>query len=379
MSQESEKVWKDARRIVIKVGSSLVTNDGHGVNRKAIQKWADQIAELQKLGKEVILVSSGAIAEGMARLGWTKRPKKIHEQQAAAAIGQMGIVEAYEKAFETHGIKTAQLLLTHEDLADRERYLNARQTLVTLLSLKVVPVINENDTVVTSEIKVGDNDTLGALVTNLVEADVLVILTDQIGLFSCDPRQNPEAKLITEGRAGDHKYETMAGGAGSSIGKGGMLTKVLAAKRASRSGASTVIASGHVDKVLIKLVQGASIGTLLYTVDRPISARRQWMCDHLQLKGELVIDDGAKQAVFLGKSLLSVGVKKVGGVFFRGEVVRCLDENGEEVCRGLINYSSEDAKKISGLHSDEIVEALGYIEQRELIHQDNMVVTGRLK
>lgn len=374
MGKENQRVWSDAKRVVVKVGSSLVTNEGHGVDREAIRRWSDQIAQLQQKGKEVVLVSSGAVAEGMARLGWTKRPKKVHELQAAAAVGQMGIVEAYEKSFEAHNIKTAQILLTHEDLADRERYLNARQTMQTLLSLGVVPIINENDTVVTSEIKVGDNDTLGALVTNLIEADVLVILTDQIGLFSADPRSNPDAYLIETGKAGDPQYEAMAGGAGSSIGKGGMLTKILAAKRASRSGASTVIASGKVDNVLVKLADGESIGTLLYTHDRPMSARRQWMTDHLQLKGRIVIDDGACSAVRSGKSLLPVGVKKVEGEFLRGEVVSCVDLNGEEVCRGLINYNSEDAKRILGLHSDEILDELGYLEQRELIHQDNMVV-----
>ena len=329
------------------------------------------------MGKQVVWVSSGAVAEGMARLGWTKRPKKMHELQAAAAVGQMGIVEAYEKSFERYDIRTAQILLTHADLADRERYLNARQTLTTLLDLKVVPIINENDTVVTNEIKVGDNDTLGALVTNLIDADVLVILTDQIGLFTADPRSNPEAKLVEVGEAGDPIYEAMAGGAGSSIGKGGMQTKVLAAKRAARSGASTVIASGRIPDVLVRLAQGESIGTPLKTDRKPMSARSQWMADHLQLKGKLVIDEGAVEAVRKGKSLLPVGVKAVIGDFLRGEIIQVVDQNDKEICRGMINYGSDESRRIMGLHSDEVVEELGYLEQRELIHQDNMVVMNK--
>lgn len=301
----------------------------------------------------------------------------MHELQAAAAVGQMGIVEAYEKSFERYDIRTAQILLTHADLADRERYLNARQTLTTLLDLKVVPIINENDTVVTNEIKVGDNDTLGALVTNLIDADVLVILTDQIGLFTADPRSNPEAKLVEVGEAGDPIYEAMAGGAGSSIGKGGMQTKVLAAKRAARSGASTVIASGRIPDVLVRLAQGESIGTLLKTDRKPMSARSQWMADHLQLKGKIVIDEGAVEAVRKGKSLLPVGVKAVIGDFLRGEIIQVVDQNDKEICRGMINYGSDESRRIMGLHSDEVVEELGYLEQRELIHQDNMVVMNK--
>ena len=276
-----------------------------------------------------------------------------------------------------YDIRTAQILLTHADLADRERYLNARQTLTTLLDLKVVPIINENDTVVTNEIKVGDNDTLGALVTNLIDADVLVILTDQIGLFTADPRSNPEAKLVEVGEAGDPIYEAMAGGAGSSIGKGGMQTKVLAAKRAARSGASTVIASGRIPDVLVRLAQGESIGTLLKTDRKPMSARSQWMADHLQLKGKLVIDEGAVEAIRKGKSLLPVGVKAVIGDFLRGEIIQVVDQNDKEICRGMINYGSDESRRIMGLHSDEVVEELGYLEQRELIHQDNMVVMNK--
>lgn len=373
--QENKKIWAEAKRIVVKVGSSLVTKEGKGVDQEAIALWARQVAEIKKRGIDVVWVSSGAVAEGVARLGWAKRPKKIHEQQAAAAVGQMGIIEAYEKTFKACGMQTAQILLTHADLANRERYLNARQTLLTLLDFNVVPIINENDTVITSEIKVGDNDTLGSLVTNLIDADILIILTDQIGLFTADPRSNPEAELVKVGLAGDPKYEAMAGGAGSDIGKGGMHTKVLAARRASQSGASTIIASGREKDVLVRLADGQSIGTLLYSDRKKMSARNQWIADHLQLKGHCVIDDGAIAAVKAGKSLLPVGVKAVEGEFLRGEVIACVDSEGKEICRGLINYGSDDARRIMGLHSDEIFEELGYLEQRELIHQDNMVVT----
>lgn len=377
--QESKKIWSEAKRIVVKVGSSLVTKEGKGVDQEAIAIWARQVAELKKKGIDVVWVSSGAVAEGVARLGWTKRPKRIHEQRAAAAVGQMGIIQAYEKNFMACGMQTAQILMTHADLANRERYLNAKQTLLTLLNLNVVPIINENDTVVTNEIKVGDNDTLGALVTNLIEAEILVILTDQIGLFTADPRSNPKAELVKVGKADDPKYELMAGGAGSDIGKGGMLTKVRAAKRASQSGASTIIASGREKDVLIRLAEGQSIGTLLYGDRKKLSARNQWMMDHLQLKGHCIVDDGAAAAIRAGKSLLPVGVKAVEGQFLRGEVIACLDMEGNEICRGLVNYSSDDARRIMGLHSDEILEELGFLDQRELIHQDNMAFTSAQK
>ncbi len=373
--EESKKVWSEAKRIVVKVGTSLVTKEGKGVDQEIIGIWAKQVAELKKRGIDVVWVSSGAVAEGVARLGWAKRPKKVHEQQAAAAVGQMGIIQAYEKNFMACGIQTAQILLTHADLANRERYLNARQTLLTLLDLNVVPIINENDTVITSEIKVGDNDTLGSLVTNLIDADILIILTDQIGLFTADPRSNLDAQLVKVGMAGDPKYESMAGGAASELSKGGMLTKVLAAKRASQSGASTIIVSGREKNVLTRLADGESIGTLLYSDRKKMSARNQWIADHLQLKGYCTIDDGAVAAVKAGKSLLPVGVKSVEGDFLRGEVIACLNKEGKEICRGLVNYGSDDARRIMGLHSDEIFEELGYMEQRELIHQDNMVVT----
>ena len=364
-----------ARRAVIKVGSSLVTDEGRGLDTGAIARWAAQISALHQMGKQVVLVSSGAIAEGMQRLGWTRRPQQIHELQAAAAVGQMGLAQAYESGLAAHGLHSAQVLLTHADLADRARYLNARSTLMTLLDLQVVPVINENDTVVTDEIKFGDNDTLAALVTNLVEADVLVILTDQAGLFSADPRTDPGAVLIGHAQAGDPALETIAAGPGSALGSGGMLTKVLAAKRAARSGACTIIASGREDDVLVRLASGVSIGTELGARYPVLTARKQWLADHLQLKGQVTVDAGAVRALRKeGKSLLPVGVMQVRGEFARGDVVSCLGPDGQEVARGLVNYSSTEARQIAGKPSSEIAAALGFIEEPELIHRDNMVV-----
>ena len=364
-----------AKRLVVKVGSSLVTNQGQGLEHAALARWASQIAELRKLGREVILVSSGAIAEGMKRLGWKQRPSALHELQAAAAIGQMGLVEAYESCFREHALLTSQILLTHEDMADRKRYLNARSTLRTLLDLGVIPIINENDTVATDEIRLGDNDTLAALVTNLVEADVLIILTDQAGLYSSDPRKNPGATFIDKAQAGDPQLEKMAGGAGSHIGLGGMLTKVLAAKRAARSGAHTAIASGHEDRVLVRLAHGEQIGTLLTATTQTLAARKQWLADHLQLRGKLVLDPGAVKALReQRKSLLPIGVVEVTGEFERGEVVGCSDEHGTEIARGLVNYSAVEARRILKTPSSEIEAKLGYVDEPELIHRDNLVL-----
>jgi len=365
----------DAGTLVVKVGSTLVTNEGRGLDTAAIARWAAQIAQLRVLGKRCVLVSSGAIAEGMQRLGWTKRPSAIHEQQAAAAVGQMGLVQAYESCFREHGLATAQVLLTHADMADRERYLNARSTLRTLLDLGVIPVINENDTVVTDEIRLGDNDTLGALVTNLVEADALVILTDQAGLYDADPRRNPSARLIGEAQAGEPRLEAMAGGAGSDLGKGGMITKVLAAKRAARSGAHTVIASGREPDVLLRLARGEALGTLLRAGTMPLAARKQWLADHLNLDGRLTLDAGAVSALSSGgKSLLPIGVHEVSGAFERGAVVACVDSNGREVARGLANYSAAETRQIMGRPSGEIESILGYVDEPELIHRDNLVL-----
>ncbi len=363
-----------AGRVVVKVGSSLVTNDGKGLDHAALARWAEQIAQLVESGKQVVLVSSGAIAEGLQRLGWQKRPKALNELQAAAAVGQMGLVQAYESIFRQHGLHAAQVLLTHEDLADRTRYLNARTTLLTLLDLRVVPVINENDTVSTDEIKLGDNDTLGALVTNLIEADCLVILTDQKGLYTADPRKNPDAQFVHEARAGDPELERMAGGAGSSIGTGGMLTKILAAKRAARSGAHTLIAWGREENVLLRMAKGEHIGTQLMATEATLAARKQWMADHLQLRGRLVLDAGAARALAVdGKSLLPVGVKSVEGEFERGEVIACVDTNGREIARGLVNYGAAEVRRIAGKSSAEIESLLGYVDEPELIHRDNLV------
>ncbi len=364
-----------AKTLVVKVGSSLVTNNGEGLDQAAIAAWAGQIAQLVKNGKQVVLVSSGAVAEGMQRLGWKKRPTAVNELQAAAAVGQMGLVQMYETCFTQHGLHTAQVLLTHDDLADRKRYLNARSTLRTLLDLKVIPIINENDTVVTDEIKFGDNDTLASLVANLIEADTLVILTDQHGLYSADPRKDKSAQFIQHAIAGTPELETMAGGAGSSVGTGGMLTKILAAKRASRSGAHTVIASGREANVLVRLVQGELIGTHLQATQMKTAARKQWLADHLQLRGKLTLDNGAVKVLKLdGKSLLPIGVTAVEGHFERGELVACCDENGAEVARGLVNYSSAETARILKKPSSEIEKILGYVDEASLIHRDNLIL-----
>lgn len=365
-----------AKRIIVKVGSSLVTNNGRGLDRAAITGWAEQMAALKKAGKEIILVSSGSIAEGIKRLGWAERPKEMQELQAAAAVGQMGLVQAYETSFSEQGLQTAQVLLTHEDLSDRHRYLNARSALRTLLKWNVVPIINENDTVTTEEIKFGDNDTLGALVANLLEADVLILLTDQNGLYTADPRRDAQATLLDEAQAGDAALEAMAGGAGSSIGKGGMLTKVLAAKRAARSGASTIIANGREENVLLRLAANEKIGTRLIARMVPLLARKQWIADHLQVAGQLFLDDGAVRAVVReGKSLLAIGVVRSEGSFNRGEVVACCNEQGQEIARGLVNYHADGVQKILGQPSNKIGEILGHLEEPELIHRDNLVLT----
>ncbi len=371
----SQRAVADARRVVVKVGSALVTNDGRGLDQQAIETLAAQIAALQHSGREVILVSSGAVAEGVLRLGWEKRPERICEVQAAAAVGQMGLAQAYEAHFAQHGVKTAQILLTHADLSNRERYLNARDTLRTLLALGVVPIINENDTVVTDEIKVGDNDTLGALVTNLVEADVLVILTDQRGMYSADPRRDPNARFIALATAGDPALEQMAGGAASSLSKGGMITKVLAAKRAARSGASTVVASGREKDVLVRLAAGEPLGTQFNAVHAPLHARQMWLADQLRSQGSLLLDAGAAHALLDRKtSLLPVGVRAVIGEFMRGDVVTCLGPDGEELARGLVNYSSAEMRSIAGRHTEELDAILGYSAQPEAVHRDNLVM-----
>jgi len=403
-----------AARIVVKVGSSLVTNEGKGLDLAAIDRWSAQIATIRAAGAgaasvatsaphtpddadadvgagtsgprlvqaqaqaqapEIVLVSSGAVAEGMKRLGWARRPHEMHDLQAAAAIGQMGLIQAYESSFRRHGIMTAQVLLTHDDLADRKRYLNARATLLGLLKLGVVPIVNENDTVVTDEIKVGDNDTLGALVSNLIEAELLVILTDQAGLFTADPRKQPDARFLSEVRAGDPTLEAMAGGAGSSIGRGGMITKVLAAKRAASSGTSTIVCSGREPDVLVRLMRDEAIGTRFVAQTPRLAARKKWMADHLQLRGAVVLDPGAVIALLVsGRSLLPIGVTEVRGEFERGELVAILGPEGRELARGLVNYASNDARRVMRQPSSRIEAILGFIEEPELIHRDNLVL-----
>jgi glutamate 5-kinase len=378
-------VLRDARRIVVKVGSSLVTNEGRGLDEQAIGEWCRQLAILVKglesagqpvRPREVIMVSSGAIAEGMKRLGWTTRPRAVHELQAAAAVGQMGLAQMYETKLRENGLGSAQVLLTHADLADRERYLNARSTLLTLLQHGVVPVINENDTVVNDEIKFGDNDTLGALVANLVEADALVILTDQKGLFTADPRKDPAATFVHEAHAGDPALEAMAGGAGSSLGRGGMITKILAAKRAAGSGASTVIAWGREPDALVRLSRGEAIGTLLVAQTQKTQARKQWMADHLQMRGAVTVDAGAAAKVRDGgKSLLPIGMTQVEGDFSRGDVIAIRDADGVAIGRGLANYASAEARLICRKPSSEIESLLGYVAEAEMVHRDNLVLS----
>ena len=376
LNMSSSTALRDAKRVVVKVGSSLVTNDGQGLDEVAIGEWCRQMAHLMRDGREVIMVSSGAIAEGMKRLGWTTRPKAIQELQAAAAVGQMGLAQMYETKLKLNGLGSAQVLLTHADLADRERYLNARSTLLTLLKLGVVPVINENDTVVNDEIKFGDNDTLGALVANLVEADALVILTDQKGLFTADPRKDPAAEFVHQAHAGDAALEAMAGGAGSILGRGGMITKILAAKRAAGSGASTVIAWGREPDALIRLSQGEAIGTLLIAQTQKNQARKQWMADHLQMRGAVVVDDGAAVKVRAeGKSLLPIGMLSVEGDFSRGDVIAVRDATGTELARGLANYSSSEARLLCRKPSADIEKLLGYAAEPEMLHRDNLVLT----
>ena len=371
----SKSLLLNSKTLIVKVGSSLVTNNGEGLDRVAIAAWAAQISQLVKQGKQIVLVSSGAVAEGMQRLGWKKRPVEVNELQAAAAVGQMGLVQMYESCFAQHNLHTAQILLTHDDLRDRKRYLNARSTLKTLLDLNVIPIINENDTVVTEEIRFGDNDTLAALVANLIEADALVILTDQQGLYSTDPRKDNSAKFIHFETAGNAALELMAGGAGSDVGTGGMLTKILAAKRAANSGAHTVIASGREADVLVRLSAGEAIGTHLKSTQIKTVAKKQWLADHLRVGGKLVLDAGAVNVLKTeGKSLLSIGVIEVQGQFERGDVVACMNEAGIEVARGIVNYNSTDTSQIKRITSSEIEKILGYVEESELIHRDNLIV-----
>ena len=371
-----EKV-SGARRWVVKIGSALLTADGRGLDQAAMAVWVEQMVALHAAGIELVLVSSGAVAAGMSRLGWKVRPNAIHELQAAAAVGQMGRVQAWESSFARHGRHTAQILLTHDDLSDRKRYLNARTTLRTLVEMGVIPVINENDTVVTDEIRFGDNDTLAALVANLVEADLLVILTDRDGMYDADPRHNPDAALISEARADDPALDAVAGGTGGALGRGGMQTKLRAARLAARSGAYTMIVGGRIEQVLDRLHAGEQLGTLLAPERGLLAARKQWLAGQLQTRGRLILDDGAVKALLMDrKSLLPVGVTAVEGNFRRGEMVVCQAADGREVARGLVNYSAADTRKIAGKSSAAIESLLGYVDERELVHRDNLIVIG---
>lgn len=363
------------QRWVVKIGSALLTDDGQGLDVESLAQWVKQMVALKKLGVEVVLVSSGSVAEGMKRLGWTARPTVLSELQAAAAVGQMGLIQAYESLFSEFDIHTAQILMTHDDLSNRKRYLNVKSTIQTLLEYNVLPIINENDTVVTDEICFGDNDTLAALTANLISADVLVILTDQNGLYDDNPRENPNAKLIDEAHVSRRDIAAMASSEGGALGKGGMFTKVMAAKRAARSGTATLIASGREPDILPKLFRGESYGTLLVPDVEPLTARQQWLAGHLQAKGTLVLDDGAvKKLRSSGKSLLPIGVKSQRGEFQRGEMVVCYDESGHEVARGLINYPANESVKLLGQPSVKILDILGYVDDESLIHRDNMVL-----
>ncbi len=373
MSSSRAKL-QQARRWVVKIGSALLTNDGQGLDSEAIRRWVDQLVVLRQQGVEIVLVSSGAVAEGMTRLGWSSRPNELNRLQAAAAVGQTGLVQAYEANFQRHDTHTAQILLTHDDLTSRNRYLNARAALKTLISMGVVPVVNENDTVVTDEFRFGDNDTLAALVANLIEADGVVLLTDQQGLFTGDPRSNPDAELISEVRAEDESIIAMAGDGGR-LGRGGMATKVRAARLAARSGAVTLIASGREENVLLRLKAGEQLGTLLVPERSPMAARKQWIAGHLQARGTLVLDAGAVAALSeRGKSLLPAGVRSLSGRFTRGEMVLMTDESGKVVARGLVNYGAADAEKIIGKPSALIESLLGYVSEEELVHRDNLVL-----
>ena len=365
----------ESRRWVVKIGSALLTADGKGLARDALSSWVEQMAGWVLAGNQLVLVSSGAVAEGMSRMGWRVRPTTLHQLQAVAAIGQMGLIRAYETCFLKRGLHTAQVLLTHDDLTDRRRYLNARSTLLTLLDLGVIPVVNENDTVANEELLFGDNDTLAALVANLVEADILVLLTDQEGLYDRDPRAYSDAELISESRVDAERLDRVAGGSVGGLGRGGMVTKVRAARLAARSGTSTVIAPGAGENVLTRISRGEKLGTLLTPVQGPEAARKRWLAGHLQVRGRLVLDKGAVRVLReSGRSLLSVGVKAVVGRFSRGEMVSCVDEQGREVARGLVNYNADEANRIKGISSTRIREILGYVDEEELIHRDNLVL-----
>lgn len=362
---------------VIKAGSSLITNHGRGLDQDFISRWAEQVVALRKRNIQCVLVSSGAVAEGLSRLNILERPSALHDLQAAAAVGQMGLIQSYEAQFQKHNIHTAQILLTHDDLSDRQRYLNARSTIKSLLSLDVIPIINENDSIAIDEIRFGDNDTLAALTANLIDAEQLIILTDQNGMYSADPNKDKSATLIEEAHAGDPALLAMASsGSAGKFGRGGMQTKVLAAKRAAMSGTVTTIAGGSVENILLRIAdKDRGTGTRLLPDIEPLAAKKQWLAGHLQVKGTLILDDGAKNAlVNKGKSLLPIGVTQSHGNFKRGEAVICLDTGGHKIAQGLINYNSEETQLIIGEPSHHIEKKLNYVDDLELIHRDNLVL-----
>ena len=375
MSSNARQSLTDARRWVIKIGSAVLTDNGQGLNKASIERLAQNVIALREDGAEVIIVSSGAVAAGLARLNMTMRPSALDQLQAAAAVGQSSLVQAYEAAFAPSGYLCAQILLSHDDVRSRERYLNARATLQTLLAQGVIPIVNENDTVVTDEIRFGDNDTLAALVANLIDADLLVMLTDQAGLFNTDPRATPDAQLITEADAHDTTLDKMVS-EGTALGRGGMISKLRAARLAARSGALAIIADGREPETVGALKRGAPVGTLLTTDKQPQPARKQWLASLLYPNGAVMLDDGAVRGICdLGRSLLPVGVVDVSGDFVRGDLVRCLDNRGQEIARGLCNYSAVETRKLCGRASTEIESILGFGGDEELIHRDNLITT----
>ncbi len=364
-----------AKRIVIKVGSSLLTDLELGLNRGRITDYSSQIVELIDDDREVVLVSSGAIAEGCVRLGWSERPEEIAKLQAAAAVGQMGLTQAYETALGQMDRKSAIVMLTHEDIADRQRYLNAKSTLVELMSLGVIPVINENDSVATEEIRFGDNDTLAAMVSSLIEADLLVLLTDVDGLFESDPKLGAAGELIDSAFAADAQLDNLPSKSKNAMGRGGMVSKIKAARIAAAGGAHTIIASGRAKDSIRNILYGQQVGTLLAATTDPLTARKRWIANQVHFKGVLVLDNGAVLKLrSQGSSLLSVGVKSVEGNFLRGDIVKCVDDKGTLVAQGVINYSSDDARTIKGVVSERFSDVLGYLGEEELVHRDNLIV-----
>jgi glutamate 5-kinase len=366
---------KKVRRVVVKIGSSLISSKRHGLDEKRLAAYASEAARLRKSGREIVLVSSGAIVSGLEKLGVRDRPKGLREKQAAAAVGQCRLMWAYEKSFDARGLKVGQVLLTQEDLRDRKRFLNSRNTLSTLLELGVIPIINENDTVAVEEIQFGDNDHLAASVAHLVDADLLIILSDVEGLYTENPRRNPEARLISTIAEITPEIEARAETTAGEEGVGGMASKILAAKKVAALGVPTVIASGREPRVLSRILQGDSIGTIVLPRDQRLNSRKHWIAHTLPSKGRLVLDDGAVEAIVRrGKSLLPAGIRGVEGRFEAGDAVTCADRTGREVAKGLINYASPEMTRIQGAHTADLQKILGRKDYDEAIHRDNLVI-----